>query len=380
MCILSLSTSSKLDKNKNICIIYIERKGEKLNLKEVTLKEISKRANVSVSTVSAILNNNPTCFAGEKTRKKVIEIAEELGYYPNLLYRSLRNKKTNTIGVIIPHLYYSEVTIDIELLESILWEKGYHLFIGYTRNYIEKEEALIKDFLSRRVDGIIFVIGKEIGISKEIEKIINKNFPFITIGRFRNLETDFISTDYFKGGYIAGKHLYEKVYEKFGILFSKEENNGDLTVKDRKNGFLKFIKEKNLEVKEYYIEKGYTNIENLIEKSEETGMKILKDKKNMKFAIFASNDEIAVGLVKSALKIGIKIPEELGIIGFDNSLSSILSPIPITTIRQKKEVVAKRAAETIIKKIERTKGKIEEFIQPELIERESTGIRPGKLN
>lgn len=347
MCILSLSTSSKLDKNKNICIIYIERKGEKLNLKEVTLKEISKRANVSVSTVSAILNNNPTCFAGEKTRKKVIEIAEELGYYPNLLYRSLRNKKTNTIGVIIPHLYYSEVT---------------------------------KDFLSRRVDGIIFVIGKEIGISKEIEKIINKNFPFMTIGRFRNLTTDFISTDYFKGGYIAGKHLYEKVYEKFGILFSKEENNGDLTVKDRKNGFLKFIKEKNLEVKEYYIEKGYTNIENLIEKSEETGMKILKDKKNMKFAIFASNDEIAVGLVKSALKIGIKIPEELGIIGFDNSLSSILSPIPITTIRQKKEVVAKRAAETIIKKIERTKGKIEEFIQPELIERESTGIRPGKLN
>ncbi|MCM8773079.1 MAG: LacI family transcriptional regulator [Candidatus Omnitrophica bacterium] len=349
-----------------------------MNLKEVTLKEISKRANVSVSTVSAILNNSPFCFAGEKTRKKVIKIAEELGYYPNLLYRSLRNKKTNTIGLIIPHLYYSEITIDIELLESILWDNGYHLFIGYTRNDPKKEEALIKDFLSRRVDGIIFVIGKERNKNKEIEKIINKNFPFITVGRFKNLKTDFISTDYFKGGYIAGKHLYEKGYEKLGILFGKDENSEDLTVKERKNGFLNFAKEKNLEVKEYYIEKGFNNVENLIEESEKIGMKILKEK-NRPSGIFASNDEIAVGIIKSALKLGIKIPEELGIIGFDNSLSSILSPIPITTIRQKKEVVAKRAVENIINKIGEKKEKIEEYIEPELIERESTRIRPENI-
>ncbi|MFN4227259.1 MAG: LacI family DNA-binding transcriptional regulator [Candidatus Ratteibacteria bacterium] len=349
-----------------------------MNLKEITLKEISKRANVSVSTVSAILNNNPTCFAGEKTRKKVIEIAEQLGYYPNLLYRSLRNKKTNTIGVIIPHLYYSEITVDIEILESILWKKSYHLFIGYTKNYIEKEEALIRDFLSRRVDGIIFVVGKEKGINKEIEKIINKNFPFITIGRFRDSKTDFISTDYFKGGYIAGKHLYEKGYEKFGILFG--EKTEDLPIEERKNGFLKFAQEKNLDIKEYYIKKEYfSNIETLIKKTEEIGIKILKDK-NRPSAIFTSNDEIAVGLVKSALKLGIKIPEQLGIIGFDNSLSSIISPIPITTIRQKKEVIAKRVAENIIKKIEGDNKKIEEFIKPELIERDSTGIRPERKN
>ncbi|MCM8802661.1 MAG: LacI family transcriptional regulator [Candidatus Omnitrophica bacterium] len=349
-----------------------------MNLKEVTLREISKRANVSVSTVSAILNNNPTCFAGEKTRKKVIEIAEQLGYYPNLLYKSLRDRKTNTIGLIIPHFYYSEITVDIELLETILWGKGYHLFIGYTRNDLQKEEGLIRDFLSRRVDGIIFVVGQEREINKEIEKIINKKYPFITVGRFRNLKTDFISTDYFKGGYIAGKHLYEKGYEKFGILFG--EKTEDLPIEERKKGFLKFVQEKNLNIKEYYIKKDYfSNIETLIEKTEEIGMKILKDK-NRPSAIFASNDEIAVGLVKSALKLSIKIPEQLGIIGFDNSLSSIISPIPITTIRQKKEVIAKRAVENIIKKIEGKSKKIEEFIEPELIKRESTGIRRKSLN
>lgn len=360
--------------------MYIERniKEGQINLKEVTLKEISKRANVSVSTVSAILNNRPTCFAGEKTRKRVLEIAEELGYYPNLLYRSLRNKKTNTIGLIIPHLYYSEITIDIELLETLLWNNSFHLFIGYTRNDLEKEEALIRDFLSRRVDGIIFVIGKEKGENKEIEKIINKNFPFITVGRFENLKTDFVSTDYFKGGYIAGKHLFEAGYERFGILFI-EEDGKDLTVKERKYGFLNFAKEKNLEVKEYYIEKKYAeNVEKLIERSQITATKILKDKKRPD-AIFASNDEIAAGIIKSALSIGIKIPKELGVIGFDNSLSSILSPISITTIRPKKELVAKRVVENIIKKIEEEKEKIEEFIEPELIKRKSTGIRPKKI-
>ena len=121
-----------------------------MNLKEVTLKEISKRANVSVSTVSAILNNNPNCFAGEKTRRKVIETAEKLGYYPNLLYRGIRNKKTNTIGLIIPHIYYSEIRVDIEVLESLFWRKGYHLFIGYTKDDLKKRRVSYKGFFKQK--------------------------------------------------------------------------------------------------------------------------------------------------------------------------------------------------------------------------------------
>ena len=344
-----------------------------MNLKEVTLKEISKRAQVAVSTVSAIINNSPCCFAGEKTKNKVLKIAEELGYYPNLLYRGLRNKITNTIGIIIPHLYYSRMTVDIETVESALWNNGYHLFIGYTKDDIKKESALIKDFLGRRVDGIIFVVGNENGVSREIKKIVGKNFPFIAIGRFKNLQTDFISTDYFKGGYMAAEHLYEKGYRKTAVLFWKQDDS-NLGLEERKNGFLKFAEEKGVEVEQYYMEKGFSGVENLIEESERIGMKILKNK-NRPDAIFAANDEVAVGLVKSALRLGIKMPQELGIIGFDNSLSSIISPVPITTIRQKNDVVANKAAEAIIKKIE-GKEKIKQFIEPELVVRKSTGSRP----
>ncbi len=352
----------------------------KINLKEITLKEISKRANVSVSTVSAILNNNPNCFAGEKTRKRVIEIAEELGYYPNLLYRSIRSKKTNTIGLIIPHLYYSEITVDIELLESLLWEKGYHLFIGYTKNDLKKEECLIKDFLSRRVDGIIFVVGKEKeNKNNEIEKIIKRNYPFITIGRFGNLNTDFITTDYYKGGYILAEHLYQMGYRNLGVVFGKNEKS-DLSIEERKRGFLEYARSKNLVVKEYYLKgKEYTSVEKLIKDSDTLGEEILENK-NRPDAIFASNDEIAVGIIKSAIKLGIKIPDEFGVCGFDNSLSSILSPVPITTIRQKKEKVAKEVVKAMIRKVENNEIKIEKFIEPELIKRDSTGIRPESLH
>jgi LacI family transcriptional regulator len=346
-----------------------------VNLKEVTLKEISKRANVSVSTVSAILNNNPNCFAGEKTRRKVIETAEKLGYYPNLLYRGIRNKKTNTIGLIIPHIYYSKIRVDIEVLESLFWRKGYHLFIGYTKDDLKKEECLIKDFLSRRVDGIIFVASKENKNNNEIKKIIERNCPFITIGRFEEIKTDFITTDYYKGGYILAEHLYQMGYRNFGIVFSREEK---YSLRERKRGFLEYIREKNLFVKEYYLKKNaYTSVEELIKDSEIIGEEILK-KKYRPDAVFASNDEIAAGIIKSAIKLGIRIPDELGVAGFDNSLSSILSPVPITTIRQRKEKVAEEVFKAMIKKLENNEIKIERLIEPELIIRDSTTLKYRK--
>jgi len=350
---------------------------EKINPKEVTLKEISKRANVSVSTVSAILNNNPNCFAGEKTRRKVIEIAEKLGYYSNLLYRGIRNKKTNTIGLIIPHIYYSEIRVDIEVLESLFWRKGYHLFIGYTKDDLKKEECLIKDFLSRRVDGIIFVASKENKNNNEIKKIIERKYPFITIGRFEEIKTDFITTDYYKGGYILAEHLYQMGYRNFGIVFSREEKYS-LSLRERKRGFLEYTREKNLFVKEYYLKKNaYTSVEELIKDSEIIGEEILK-KKYRPDAVFASNDEIAAGIIKSTIKLGIRIPDELGVAGFDNSLSSILSPVPITTIRQRKEKVAEEVFKAMIKKLENNEIKIERLIEPELIIRDSTALKYRK--
>jgi len=95
-------------------------------------------------------------------------------------------------------------------------------------------------------------------------------------------------------------------------------------------------------------------------------------------AVFASNDEIAAGIIKSAIKLGIRIPDELGVVGFDNSLSSILSPVPITTIRQRKEKVAEEIFKAMIKKLENNEIKIERLIEPELIIRDSTTLKYRK--
>ena len=353
---------------------------KKLNLKEITLKEISKRANVAISTVSAVLNNSKNCFAGEKTRKKIIKIAEELGYHPNLLSRSLKNGKTNTVGLIIPHLYYSLITLDVELLESLLWEQGYHLFIGYTKNDQKKEEDLIREFLSRRVDGIIFVIGKERqNKNKEIERIIDRQYPFVTVGRFRNLRTDFVTTDFYNGGYKLAEHLYEMGYRNFGLVLGEDERYHP-SIEERKKGFLDFLKKKNLAAKEYHLkDREIAKAEDYVKDGELFAEDILKNN-HIPEAIFASNDELALGIVKGAIKHRIKIPDELGIAGFDNSLSSILSPIPITTMRQKKEEIAKETFAAIMRKLEGKQSRIEKFVEPELIKRVSTGIRPESLH
>jgi len=179
-----------------------------------------------------------------------------------------------------------------------------------------------------------------------------------------SLFTKYLPTDHYKEGDILAEHLYKMGYRNLGIVFNKKS---DLSLEERKKGFLEYANEKNLVVKKYHLKSEYyISLEKIIKYSEILGEKILKSK-NKPDAIFTSNDEMAVGIIKSAIKLGIKIPDELGIVGFDNSLSSILSPIPITTIRQKKENVAKEAFEAIMRKLQNSEIKIERFIEPELI-------------
>ncbi|MCS7180960.1 MAG: LacI family transcriptional regulator, partial [bacterium] len=148
-----------------------------MTYKRVTLKEISKKLNLSVSTISAILNNNPNCFASKKTREKVFKVVYELGYKPNLIARSLRKRKTNTIGFIAPILNIGVTLSDIEILEELAWEKGYSLIIGYSKSNPEIEEKILEEFYNRNVDGIILI---PTGIKSEnnfLKRLLKINFP-----------------------------------------------------------------------------------------------------------------------------------------------------------------------------------------------------------
>lgn len=340
----------------------------------VTLKKIGGITNLSVATVSDILNNNPKCFAGKKTKERVISVARELGYHPNLLYRSLRKRETHTIGLIVPNLYVNVTITNIELIELLAWDEGYHIFIGYSRNNSQKENALLKDFLSRRADGIILVVGTEGKNMHELNYLLEKNYPFVTIGKFQNYRCSSVTTDYYAGGKMAAKHLLERGCKKLGIFgYTK---TADFHGRVRKDGFKDTVRDYGMETEEFDVFENMGDLvlssDVLIKRSFLKALEILHGKHSFD-GIFASNDDIALGLINAALRLGVKIPEELAVVGFDDSPSALASIVPITTIRQKREEIARNAFKILKEKIQKGSDKlITKKIRPELIVRSST--------
>lgn len=342
--------------------------------KDTTLKKISERTGFACSTVSAVLNNDSKCYASIETKEKILKAAKELNYHPNLLYRGLRTKKTNTLGLIVPNLHVNISVANIELLERLAWESGYHLFIGYSQNNIKKEEALLKDFISRRVDGIILVVGAEKKSRPELRYLIEQNFPLITIGELVYFNCPFVSTDYYKGGQLAAQHLNDLGHKEV-LLFDLFLHSTKKSL--RMEGFRNLAKKYNMKIDEVFLVEEKLEIQPIlseeytITKSLAIFKKILKNHRPT--SIFASNDEMALGVIKAAQELNIRVPEELAVIGFDDTPISAFASIPITTIRQRKEEISKKVFKFLIDKIELAEEKpVKEYVVPELVIRAST--------
>ncbi len=181
------------------------------------MKNLSEKTGFAVSTVSGILNESPYCFAGEAARKKVRDAARELGYYPNLLSRSLKSGKSNTLGLLVPSVYVNVTLSKIEMIEALAWKAGYHVFIGYSNNDTRKENALLGDFMSRRVDGIIIVAGDNCGSRREMENLVERDFPLVVIGEvsgYVDMDCPVVLSDNYSGGRQAAEHLLSLGHEK----------------------------------------------------------------------------------------------------------------------------------------------------------------------
>jgi LacI family transcriptional regulator len=335
--------------------------------KRVTIKTIASEAGVSIATVSSILNNKKGFVVRENTRNKIFKTVERLGYKPDYIARSLKSQKTNTIGFIVPLLSTGVTLSDIEILEALTREKNYHLFIGYSKGFLKEEEDLLEEFYSRRVDGVILVPSGLKLLNRTLLKLSEEKFPVVSITKPYRVKIPYVSTDYKKGGYMATEYLIKTGYKRIGFL------GGDLgfqTIRERLNGFKKALNDYGLGVDESLIfqipkEKESDNryISNLC--SDITGQKI--------DAVFSSSDHLAIFLIKAALEKGKRIPEDLSIIGFNDSELSILSPIPVTTIRQPVKDLTETAFKILLEMIEGEKLNQERVIfKPELIVREST--------
>lgn len=336
---------------------------------KATLKQIAKELNVSVSTVSKALSDNPEI--SEATKNKIKEFAALKNYKPNSIAKNLKNQRTNTLGIIIPNILNPFFAKVFSGIEKRALERGYNVITGIS-NESRKKEELVMDMLNNgTIDGFIMCLAEETQISKDynhLKDILNSGTPIVMFDRVTDeIKCDKVIVDDLDAAFDATNHLLKIGSKKIAFLSTIE----NLSVgKLRYDGFLKALKENNLEIDESLI---------LIENDLVVFDKKLEDLLSTKKmdAVFAIDEDAATKAMKQAIKKGFKIPEELNLIGIaDGVWSRRLTP-SLSTISQHAPEIGENTANLLIDRLENKNAEeIPNYktvvIKTELRQREST--------
>lgn len=307
----------------------------------ITIKEIASLAEVSTATVSKIINGKDK-YISEATRQRVLEIVEREGYIPNGIAKSLKMKKTKTIGIIIPdvmNLFFSELARGIE---DAAEKKGYTVILCNSDNKEAKAKKYIEMLQEKMVDGIILTASE-----KGSYKSINLgNIPTVLLDRDVNVDKKVgrIVVDNQEGAYIATKHLIERGCKNIAMISSDIKNKPSAErIKGYENALLDNsfnIKEERIFLDRYTIESGYKGVKNILKRTKIDG-------------IFCGNDLIAIGVIKALKEMNIRVPEDVKIVGFDDiQISKYMDP-PLTTIKQPIYEMGEEAVDMLIRIIKK---------------------------
>ena len=302
-----------------------------------TIVDVAKIVGVTPTTVSRVINNRG--YISEKTKKKVFEAMKELNYQPNEIARSLTKKKTNTIGIIVPHISHPYFSKLISNLENQASKKGYKIMLCNSKEEVKKEQEYLDMFKSNRVDGIILCSG-----NVEASKINVGDTPIILLEK--NFENGYlgIQCNNYQGGKIATEHLIDSGCKR--LLHFSGIIDEHMPADNREKAFIDVCEKNEIE---YFIKKYDLNIYNNMnyyDYIKETLISI----PNID-GIFASSDLIAAQVIQVCNELNIDIPREIKLVGFDDVDISKLTTPQITTIHQPIMEMAKEAINFIDKKI-----------------------------
>lgn len=311
-------------------------------MKQATLKNIAAELKLSVSTVSRALSNHPDI--NKETKQLVKSLASELGYRPNIIARNLKASKSNQIGVIVPEIRHDFFANALSGIEEAAYQKGYTVILAQSNEDKTREEINLNSMYLHRVAGIIVSISQTTSDSLHFKRLIDKGVKMVFFDRVcTDLHASTIHIDDMQSSYEVVKYLVNKGYKKI-VHFAGPQS---LTIcRNRRLGYEKALTESGAEFNSVVIEggmhesDGYEHVNKMIQ----MGIN--------RCAIFAVNDPVAVGAVKRLKEFGIKIPQQVGIVGFSNNpITEMISP-QLTTVEQPAFEMGKRAAEILIKEIE----------------------------
>jgi len=337
--------------------------------RKVTLKQIAKELDVSISTVSKSLRNSPEI--GEETRLKVQAFAKFYHYKPNNIALSLKNRKTKTIGIIIPEIVHHFFSTVINGVEQVANENGYSVVICLSDDSFDKEVLNMELLANGSIDGFIMSLSKETqfkGDFHHITEVINQGMPVVMFDRVTNeVFCDKVIIDDKQAAYEAVQSLIDKGRKKIALVTTVDYVS---VGKLRTDGYTKALLDNKLPFDEHLIIK----IED-IDTCEIIIGKLLEEEAID--AVFAVNEIFAVTCIKTANKLGLNVPKDLAVIAFTDGMISKYSTPTITTVSQSGIKMGNRAAKIIIDRLEsedenEEENYITEVIETYLVEREST--------
>lgn len=306
----------------------------------VNIKEVADLAKVSTTTVSHVINN--TRYVSDELVERVNKAMEELNYHPNSLARGLRSGKTKTIGLVIPDIsnqFFAEISRKIE---DKGFEYDYSVILCDTDDDVEKENRYIDVLIAKQVDGIIFISAG--GDSVNLNKIIDMDISIVVIDRDIQLaKTDIVLVDNSVGGYEATGYLIELGHRRIACITGSSPTTPSA---QRVAGYKKALQKNGIALDpclivpgDYHFNSGYKAMQELLSLSDPPT------------AVFACNDMMALGAIQAANEKGMKIPEDISVIGFDNiPFSQTVFPT-LTTVAQPINDMAELAVDLLIEKI-----------------------------
>lgn len=327
-----------------------------------TIREVAASAGVSYATVSHVINN--TRLVSPETRERVLAAMDALNYRPNALARSLRQGKTNTIGLVLPdsaNPFFAEISRSIE---DEAFRKGYSVFLCNTELDTQRELFYVDVLSKKQVDGIIFVAAGDQADS--LDFLLHRSMPVVMIDRdLPNVEADAVLTDHELGGFIATRHLLELGHTRIACIAGPSSITPSA---ERITGYRQALDQAGISFDEQLIIRGDYHAQ--------SGMDITHTLLRMDprpTAIFALNDLMALGALRAAAEDGFSVPRDLAVVGYDDLEIARFTNPPLTTIAQPKKEIGAQAVNLLVDRMShKNRPPSRLVLPPELIIRRST--------
>jgi LacI family transcriptional regulator len=326
------------------------------------IKDVALKAGVSVTTVSHVVNG--TRFVKEESRKRVEEAVRELGYVPSGVARSLKHNATHTFGVLLPNNsnpYFAEI---LRGVEDRCFAAGYNVILCNSNEDAARQATYLRVLAEKRIDGLVLVSSHRDAALREA--LSELKIPLVLLDReVAGLACDLVEVDHVAGGMLATQHLLDLGHPYVACISGPAELSPS---SQRRAGWKRALAEAGVARREGDLERG-----DFSPRSGYLAMQALLKRKSRPTAVFVCNDLMALGALAAAYEAGIRVPEELSIVGFDDIELAAFSTPALTTVVQPKQQIGTTAAELLLERVQESRTEARRVIlQPQLKVRAST--------